>query len=796
MPHVMPPLGDPTADEAMTDARDAEAFNRHGVRCASRGRYAEAVEAFSHALALDPRMRAAAWNLEIAAVQPNATALQQLALAERLASRPGDRGARLELARLERLVGNRAAAIRLLAQLLAEDADDPAVLLERGLVDHRAGELKRAEQWYARAAIAGQLTDARRLLAEVLYQSGRSDEALRVIEQHLRAEPDQAEAHRLRAFILGDLGRVAEAREASARASALQPVHDRIDESTLPAAVNPRSPVDLLAEPTGALAHYGLGLAFRQRGYLQEARLEFERASAIGEGARLVDPALAELDLLEGRAAAARARYELLLLDADTPRWWNEYGVVLHQLGEQALAADSYRRAIRSDPRYAVAYNNLGVAQADLGNDEAAVQAFRRAVEIDPSLPRLQHNLARALLTAGDPLAAIGGLRDWLAFHADDAVAWRLSSEAHRAVGRHQEADEAAAHAEATGLRVMDRPARLSVAIDAQQECPSALGDLDLLAIVSEAAAPDASAAAADAARWTPRAVPVVPIVPEELPASTEGPVEDAAAPSLPADPDEQRTLARTLCLEGRGAEALPVIRQLAREQPDDPELLVLYAAGRLDAPGFSGGQAARRALVRLAALDVSSAALLHFAGALALRLPDEGLALGFFRRSLAVDPARPSPRVAVARLLAARGNWTAARLELVAALAVAPDWSDAVGELARWHLARGNPMAARDLLVGYLLRVPRDGDALALLVESLVAMGQSGAAGAAVDRLRRAAPAHPAIPWFDGVLLEAAGRQDEARMRWAELALIPAAEPWSRRARGALDRAVHAGGS
>jgi tetratricopeptide (TPR) repeat protein len=776
----------------MTDARDAEAFNRHGVRCATRGRYAEAVEAFSRALALDPRMRAAAWNLEITAGQPNATALQQLALAERLEAHPGDRGARLELARLERLVGNRAAAIRLLAQLLAEDADDPAVLLERGLVDHRAGELKRAEQWYARAAIAGQLSDARRLLAEVLYQTGRSDEALRIIEQHLRAEPDQAEAHRLRAFILGDLGRVAEAREASARASALQPVHDRIDESTLPAAVNPRSPVDVLAEPTGALAHYGLGLAFRQRGYLQEARLEFERASAIGEGARLVDPALAELDLLDGRASAARARYELLLLDGEVARWWNEHGVALHQLGEQALAADSYRRAIRSDPRYALAYNNLGVAQADLGNGDAAVQAFRRAVEIDPSLPRLQRNLARALLAYGDPLAAIGVLRDWLAFHGDDAAAWRLSSEAHRALDRHEDAD--AAHERAEALEPFDavRPSRLSVAIEAQQECPSALGDRDLLTIALTGVASDASVAAADAARWTPRAVTRVEADADEAPPPADVPatVEVPGVPEeLPADPEARRSMARALCLDGRGAEALPVIRQLAREQPEDPELLVLYAAGRLDAPGFSGGEAARRALLRLASLDVSSAALLHFAGALALQLPDEGLALGFFRRSLAVDPARPSPRVAVARLLAARGNWTAARLELVAALAVAPDWSDAVGELARLHLAQGHPELARDLLVGYLLRAPRDGDALALLVESLLAMAQEDAARAAVERLGRVAPLHPAVRWFDGVLLEKAGRHDEARMRWAEVALMRHAGDWSRRARMALER-------
>ena len=174
----------------------------------------------------------------------------------------------------------------------------------------------------------------------------------------------------------------------------------------------------------------------------------------------------------------------------------------------------------------------------------------------------------------------------------------------------------------------------------------------------------------------------------------------------------------------------------------------------------------------------------------MAVRLHDESLALGFYRRALARDPQRPTPRVAIARLLRERGDLLAARLELVAALAAAPAWRDAILELARVHRDAKRHVEARHVLADHLMRVPTDLDALATLAEVLLAEGRVGDARVAIDRVLRYDADHGAGLWFDGVLLTEQSRLRDAVARWSRLSRLADAEPWSSRARAALERA------
>jgi tetratricopeptide (TPR) repeat protein len=187
---------------------------------------------------------------------------------------------------------------------------------------------------------------------------------------------------------------------------------------------------------------------------------------------------------------------------------------------------------------------------------------------------------------------------------------------------------------------------------------------------------------------------------------------------------------------------------------------------------------------------EVTSAALLHFAGDVAVRLGDQSLSLGFYRRALARDPLRATPRVAIARLLRERGDLLAARLELVAALASAPGWREATVELARVHRDAGRHAEARVLLAGYLVGVPTDLEALALLAEVLVGEARPADARIAVDRVLRHDADHPVALWYDGVLLTEQSRLRDAVARWSRLSRLADAEPWSSRARAALARA------
>jgi cellulose synthase operon protein C len=851
------------------DQRDPGAFNNLGVLYHSRGLHAEAVEAFLRALALDPRMRAAARNLELAAAQPGACDARLAALETRLADNPDDRLALRERAQLVRLLGRVDDAVRLLESLIAEDPDDAESLFDRGLIEQRAGDLRRAQRWFERAVNAGALGNARLHLAEVLYQRGLNEQAMAVLEQLLAEHPDHADGHLLRSFVLGDMGHHEEAIAASRRAAQLNPAlealqGDLVIEPSAPLATVGANQV-MAVQPDGALARYGLGLAFRQRGYFREARQEFERAFAQGEDSRLVQHALAELDLLDGDSASARARYEALLGLQETARCWNEHGVALHQAGDVASAADSYRRALRIDPRHALAYNNLGVALADRGDANAAREAFTRSAELDPTFVLARLNLARWFAAHSDPAAALSLLRELAEFHPREAEVWHTLG---RVLTQAQRPDEARialvkavevrpSHAEARYVlaRVLEqlgdsdgavretqtalslspvrKDDRLSVGIDLHRECPDAVGAVDLLSLVGGTPLVGVSLAAGDVEAWLPEqshATPSLPAIEERARAACDAADDFAArtlhgeaieryrgareqldaafavdAPHAPPTPEHAAVLqalwlraatgeARSHCLLRRAAEALPLLRRVLEQAPESADVLALLAASLAAHDATTIRDEARATLLRVLRLDVESAALLHFAGDVAVRLHDESLALGFYRRALAHDPTRPTPRVAIARLLRERGDLLAARLELAAALAAAPRWREATVELARVHRDAGRLAEARSVLVEHLVRVPTDLDALALLADVLVGESRQADARVAVDRVLRHEADHPVALWFDGLLLTEQSRLRDAMTQWSRLSQLSDAEPWSSRARAALARAPRSG--
>ncbi len=110
------------------------------------------------------------------------------------------------------------------------------------------------------------------------------------------------------------------------------------------------------------LAHYQLGLAFRQKRYYVEALREYRMALEAGEDRHLVLQAMAEVHLLRRDHGAALELYDELLREHPAvPKLWNERGVCLHQAGRRDEAAAAYERAIAADRTYALAWNNLGV---------------------------------------------------------------------------------------------------------------------------------------------------------------------------------------------------------------------------------------------------------------------------------------------------------------------------------------------------------------------------------------------------------------------------------------------------
>jgi len=417
------------------DASDAGAHNNLGVLYYQKGLVAEAIAEFTRALELDPKMQVAQRNLEIAYHNSGYYDQRVSELQERLRAAPDDRDARWELGRAYAILGAADDAVSEFEQILAHRPKDVAAMLQIGQAEKARGRLEVATEWFVRAReLEPDSTVVHFYLGEVYYNRGLNSDALTALERAVALNAENANAHYLMAFVLGDMGRHQEARAASKRAIQLNPPLARAQTNLSLERYNAERKSQQLRmkerpEPEvaegSALAHYNLGLAFRQKGYYKEALREYRLAVERGEDRRLTLQAMAEVHLLRRDFPAALELYDTLLREVpDSPKLWNEHGIVLHQAGRTAEALASYRQAIEVDQKYALAWNNLGVVLAHTGDTEEGIEGFRRALQIRGTLAAARLNLALLLFHTRRFQLALEAFRQVLADTPDSALAW------------------------------------------------------------------------------------------------------------------------------------------------------------------------------------------------------------------------------------------------------------------------------------------------------------------------------------------------------------------------------------
>jgi tetratricopeptide (TPR) repeat protein len=448
------------------DPADAGAHNNLGVLYYHKGLIPEAVAAFQRALELDSRMSIAQTNLEIAYRDSGHYDHRVAQLQGRLRANPDDREARWELGRAYASLGQHDQAAAEFEALLARHPGDVAVLVQLGLSERARGRVEEATEWFAEACRRDPGSAvALFYYGETLYNRGLNEPALAALQGAVGRNPDYADAHYLLAFVYGDMGQHAEARAAAKRAIELNPALARA-QANLTLSRNGSS-ADGAAPSRGgtpqpvsdaALAHFNLGLAFRQKGYLTEALREYRLALDSGEDRRLALQAMAEVELLRRELAAALQLYDQLVQEfPESPKLWSERGVCLQQLGHRDPAEASYQRAVDLDPEYVIAWNNLGVLRAQDPAAEATLATFRRAAR-GPHVPiTVRLNLALLHFQRHELQPALEGYRAALAAEPHNAVAWngvglvmmelKRYTEARTAFQRAVEAEDALASA-------------------------------------------------------------------------------------------------------------------------------------------------------------------------------------------------------------------------------------------------------------------------------------------------------------------------------------------------------------
>ena len=146
----------------------------------------------------------------------------------------------------------------------------------------------------------------------------------------------------------------------------------------------------LQREPKNARAHHLLGLAYFQRG----------------------EVTLAEAEL---RTAAASAAVPASI--------FYDYGVVLISQNKFQEAAQQLERAVKLDPKDALALLFLGRAYHELNYSRKANQLFQRAVQVDPNVRDGYYHLGFSFKSLGDRTNAEKYLRMELERQPDHALA-------------------------------------------------------------------------------------------------------------------------------------------------------------------------------------------------------------------------------------------------------------------------------------------------------------------------------------------------------------------------------------
>lgn len=149
--------------------------------------------------------------------------------------------------------------------------------------------------------------------------------------------------------------------------------------------------------PDNPIVHGGLGLAYQELGFLDEALSEFTKAIELGPNMAKnhynIGRAYEEKGLLENAIDAYNKAVGLN--SGYTDAYFNLANLYMRlQLRQDAISA--YRKVIELDPTDIEAYNNLGVAHAMEGEIDKAVGWWEKILEIDPGNQNAKDNIAKA----------------------------------------------------------------------------------------------------------------------------------------------------------------------------------------------------------------------------------------------------------------------------------------------------------------------------------------------------------------------------------------------------------------
>jgi tetratricopeptide (TPR) repeat protein len=273
-------------------------------------------------------------------------------------------------------------------------------LMERGIIFHRAGMLRQAQEIYEQTLVSQpDHVDAMHLLGLIAYQTANFDLAEHLIQGAISLNPNNASYH----SNLGNVLKASQKYDAAIRSydSAIQ------------------------LKPDSTYTYYNRGNTLHIQRKLEDAVASFDQAISISsdfaEAYSNRGNALKDLKRLD----AAIASYDAAIqIKPDYAEAYNNRGNALKDLKRLDAAIASYDAAIQIKPDYAEAYNNRGNALKEQRQIEAAIASYSRAIDLKPDFFEAFNNRGNGLKEKKQLNAAIASYNQAIAIKPDYAEAY------------------------------------------------------------------------------------------------------------------------------------------------------------------------------------------------------------------------------------------------------------------------------------------------------------------------------------------------------------------------------------
>jgi tetratricopeptide (TPR) repeat protein len=288
-------------------------------------------------------------------------------------------------------------------------------------------------------------TPARVRLGQLLFESGDTQQSMKVFEESIRQNPRVAAGHLGLGRVLAARGdwpaAIASYRRAcgifqnyaaahyalglayrkngdAARAREQLELYERFKETTQPA----EDPLmdEVKALYTGGLTHFAKGSSLAREGKTREATAEFE--SALQVNPRLI---MAHVNLIamygeQGQLDKAEQHFrEASTLDPGWAEAYYNWGLLLMRRQRTTEADEVFRKAIAANPHYADAHAELGQLLDEAGRMTEAQQHFRLALEDAPTNRQTHYLFGRSLIRTGQYSEAIAQLLETIQVEDD-----------------------------------------------------------------------------------------------------------------------------------------------------------------------------------------------------------------------------------------------------------------------------------------------------------------------------------------------------------------------------------------